>query len=761
MKQFITSRKLEIKLSHLEQCDLAYISSLPNYGKTSLVKYWIQKKRKNFLYIDFATQEITSSSFKKNSDVFTEKESLKKFIASFLNSSLPKKRIGTESTSIPSNQHFIVLDQLSETQDTKILYELSQIISQYINRCKFILISREKPHPCFLETLFKNDSLIVDQNDLKIDYGSFLSFASHIGTTADLETLEYIYSACENTGYKIIQTLKNYDSNIVHESNITSHSTLNTEISKKSPLFFLKKKQWTKLLHYLCQHLFSNNFNQIVENISLKGILTIPEDFLYQNRFLIQRLFFISINYHDYENNKKLSRLLSNPSNFSEQDQSILSKKYHTQEDSIGISASSSKLSQMALYHYFPNKNKHKKPPFLMLENTGWNVLNSSLMLTYINLSINDQNRNLLISLFEKMLQKSMLEEDVYSLLQAFKLLSSLYYRNGNYEFYIKILKKIKKWSFGKKIQDCFILDLIELFHLPFSGTKTVTQHHSNLFKRLSNFILKTKDCSIKFIYYQNLSLMYLSIKKEKLSLYVMQKSDKLLKKIDKPFRFFLEPCKIAKIRFELSEEYKYKKNDEDNLSAIKTTENNMITPIKYLLLSILKHKNSEHVHAEVMLTDAISQAKKLGLRGDLISIYLFAIYFYHARGNKELSLDYYIQITNITNNVNCVLAYYKTDFSITPTLELAIKKKVAPKFAKELIQLKKQENDFKSDSLILKLSKREKEILELMNEGKSNEQISIELCRSLGTIKLHTHNIYKKLNVKNRVEAINILKSV
>ncbi len=54
-----------------------------------------------------------------------------------------------------------------------------------------------------------------------------------------------------------------------------------------------------------------------------------------------------------------------------------------------------------------------------------------------------------------------------------------------------------------------------------------------------------------------------------------------------------------------------------------------------------------------------------------------------------------------------------------------------------------------------IKLSKREVEVLSLLAQGNSNDEISQKLCRSLGTIKLHVHNIYKKLGVSSRIQAI------
>lgn len=52
-------------------------------------------------------------------------------------------------------------------------------------------------------------------------------------------------------------------------------------------------------------------------------------------------------------------------------------------------------------------------------------------------------------------------------------------------------------------------------------------------------------------------------------------------------------------------------------------------------------------------------------------------------------------------------------------------------------------------------LSKREKEIAELIIEGHSNSYISEMLHISSSTVKNHVYNIYKKLNIKNRYEFI------
>lgn len=52
-------------------------------------------------------------------------------------------------------------------------------------------------------------------------------------------------------------------------------------------------------------------------------------------------------------------------------------------------------------------------------------------------------------------------------------------------------------------------------------------------------------------------------------------------------------------------------------------------------------------------------------------------------------------------------------------------------------------------------LTEREKEVLLLMSEGKSNQEISDELFISIKTVKVHVSNILAKLEVQDRTQAV------
>jgi DNA-binding CsgD family transcriptional regulator len=56
-------------------------------------------------------------------------------------------------------------------------------------------------------------------------------------------------------------------------------------------------------------------------------------------------------------------------------------------------------------------------------------------------------------------------------------------------------------------------------------------------------------------------------------------------------------------------------------------------------------------------------------------------------------------------------------------------------------------------------ISKREREILQLICEGKSNKQIEDQLYISISTVKEHVSKIYKKTGVKNRVQLNNLFR--
>ena len=57
--------------------------------------------------------------------------------------------------------------------------------------------------------------------------------------------------------------------------------------------------------------------------------------------------------------------------------------------------------------------------------------------------------------------------------------------------------------------------------------------------------------------------------------------------------------------------------------------------------------------------------------------------------------------------------------------------------------------------AILFELTRREREIVRLLAQGWTNRQIAQELCLTVRTVKFHTGNLYCKIRVRSRSEAI------
>jgi two-component system, NarL family, response regulator LiaR len=101
-------------------------------------------------------------------------------------------------------------------------------------------------------------------------------------------------------------------------------------------------------------------------------------------------------------------------------------------------------------------------------------------------------------------------------------------------------------------------------------------------------------------------------------------------------------------------------------------------------------------------------------------------------------------------------IALIFTALGIWLALKLS-KPKIKTIVVEKEVYVNRNENFVPDTSLIsqLELSKRELEILSLLAQGHSNQEIAANLFVSLSTVKTHLQNIFEKLDVKRRTQAI------
>jgi two-component system, NarL family, response regulator LiaR len=101
-------------------------------------------------------------------------------------------------------------------------------------------------------------------------------------------------------------------------------------------------------------------------------------------------------------------------------------------------------------------------------------------------------------------------------------------------------------------------------------------------------------------------------------------------------------------------------------------------------------------------------------------------------------------------------IAFIFTALGIWLALKLS-KPKIETVVVEKEVYINRNENFILNKSLItqLELSNRELEILGLMAEGNSNQEIANRLFVSLSTVKTHNQNLFEKLDVKRRTQAI------
>ena len=160
----------------------------------------------------------------------------------------------------------------------------------------------------------------------------------------------------------------------------------------------------------------------------------------------------------------------------------------------------------------------------------------------------------------------------------------------------------------------------------------------------------------------------------------------------------------------------------------------------------------------------------KLGNRsGRLVEVHLLRALAYQKQSEGSLSqkaVGEIIQSLALAAQENYRLLFLEIGPALIPLLHAAASNKNAgypiKQHAEQLLQAFSERNQSlgeqpgsSADALVEQLTPREMEVLELLAAGDSNQEIANKLVVTVRTVKKHTSNIYAKLGVGSRTQAV------
>jgi LuxR family maltose regulon positive regulatory protein len=165
------------------------------------------------------------------------------------------------------------------------------------------------------------------------------------------------------------------------------------------------------------------------------------------------------------------------------------------------------------------------------------------------------------------------------------------------------------------------------------------------------------------------------------------------------------------------------------------------------------------------LLKRLLKAAHFMGRHGDEVRYLVLTALAHHTLEETPTALDFLSQALTQAEPLGYVRLFVDEGQPMAALLLCAISQNVAPDYASKLlaafpkdlhgtVQYQKDLTVSKQ-ALVEPLSEREIEVLQLMAEGYKYKEIAKRLVISINTIRHHNRNIFGKLNVNSRLEAI------
>jgi len=175
-------------------------------------------------------------------------------------------------------------------------------------------------------------------------------------------------------------------------------------------------------------------------------------------------------------------------------------------------------------------------------------------------------------------------------------------------------------------------------------------------------------------------------------------------------------------------------------------------------------------VEKTFQVLDELEAKAEPGARpGRLIEVHLIRALAYHKQNGMSLipdAVESLVRALELAEPQGHVLSFLEKGPELIPLLKAVAVQRSTPerirKYAQRLLEAFDEigkspisQPTIEANGLVEQLTPREMEVLELLAIGDSNQEIADKLVITIRTVKKHTGNIYGKLNVNSRIQAV------
>jgi LuxR family maltose regulon positive regulatory protein len=158
------------------------------------------------------------------------------------------------------------------------------------------------------------------------------------------------------------------------------------------------------------------------------------------------------------------------------------------------------------------------------------------------------------------------------------------------------------------------------------------------------------------------------------------------------------------------------------------------------------------------LLDHALQSAQAVGRLGNAIQILAVQAIVYHAQAKSEQAFATLEHALELAEPEGYVRVFADEGEPMARLLRRMLTRSSASEYVRRLLEALGESIKIEptvASKLIDPLSQRELEVLRLITDGATNREIANELVLTVNTVKRHISNIFGKLHVSNRAQAI------